>query len=315
MSDQEKLKARAAEYVLSFIQDNMIIGLGTGSTVKYFLQGLLKKIHNDHLKNIKGIPSSRQTENIARELNIPLTSFDEHQTVDITVDGADEVDPNLDLIKGHGGALTREKIVACASARMIVIVDESKLVSRLGDRFTIPVEIVKFGWRVTCDRLENLTECFAEIKMQADAQGLCSKENFLKILDTEVQRACRYRASLALCLMKVNFNEDETVADNPVKEGIVNALGESFAREIRSWDSLSRFGRKTFALLMPQSSREEAQNLCNRLQRIFDDSRSAGGVRSATITFGLSEMTPDGEENAADLLERAADFLAKGSPA
>jgi len=168
---------------------------------------------------------------------------------------------------------------------------------------------------VTCDRLENLTECFAEIKMQADAQGLCSKENFLKILDTEVQRACRYRASLALCLMKVNFNEDETVADNPVKEGIINALGESFAREIRSWDSLSRFGRKTFALLMPQSSREEAQNLCNRLQRIFDDRRSASAVRSATITFGLSEMTPDGEENAADLLERAADFLAKGSPA
>jgi ribose 5-phosphate isomerase A len=168
MSDQEKLKARAAEHVLSLIHDDMIIGLGTGSTAKYFLHGLAAKIQNGELKNIKGIPSSRQTEKIANELHIPLTSFDEHQTLDITIDGADEVDPDFNLIKGGGGALLREKIMAQASTRFVVIIDESKYSDRLGTLFFVPVEVLPYALPL---ELKFLKELGAEINIRQLENG------------------------------------------------------------------------------------------------------------------------------------------------
>lgn len=156
MSDQEKLKAQAGEYAVKLIRNNMIVGLGTGSTVKYFLQALANKIRNGELENIKGIPSSLQTEAISIDLQIPLTTYHEYQTLDITVDGADEVDPDFNLIKGCGGALLREKIMAQASKRFVIIIDESKYSAKLGTKFAVPVEILPYAMPLEMKYLKDL---------------------------------------------------------------------------------------------------------------------------------------------------------------
>ena len=122
----------------------MRLGLGTGSTVAHFLRHLGARIECGDLVDIVGIPTSNRTEQAARALGIPLGTLGELGSLDVTVDGADEVDPALNLIKGLGGALLREKMVAQASARFVVIVDDAKLVSRLGERAPVPVEVVTF---------------------------------------------------------------------------------------------------------------------------------------------------------------------------
>jgi len=119
------------------LRDGMVVGLGSGSTASIFIRELGKS----RLK-ILGIPTSEESQRIAREVGVPLTSFEEHPDIDVTVDGADEVSPQLDLIKGLGGALVREKIVAHASGRVVIIVDESKMVERLGSKTAIPVEVI-----------------------------------------------------------------------------------------------------------------------------------------------------------------------------
>ena len=126
----------------------MCLGLGTGSTVAFFLLFLAERLNRGGLRNVVGVPTSLRTAREARELGIPLTSLAEHPTLDLTVDGADEVDPHLNLIKGLGGALLREKMVAQASARLAIMVDESKVVTSLGEKSPIPVEVVQFGWEV-----------------------------------------------------------------------------------------------------------------------------------------------------------------------
>jgi ribose 5-phosphate isomerase A len=134
----------------------MVVGLGTGSTAGLFLSALGRRISEERLR-ISGIPTSDQTAALARGLKIPLTSFAEHIQIDLTVDGADEIEAGtLYLIKGHGGALLREKIVAAASKRMVVVVDESKLSERLGSLVSVPVEVVQFGWEATQRRLSEL---------------------------------------------------------------------------------------------------------------------------------------------------------------
>jgi ribose 5-phosphate isomerase A len=134
----------------------MVVGLGTGSTAGLFLSALGRRISEERLR-ISGIPTSDQTAELARGLKIPLTSFAEHIQIDLTVDGADEIEAGtLYLIKGHGGALLREKIVAAASKRMVVVVDESKLSERLGSLVSVPVEVVQFGWEATQRRLSEL---------------------------------------------------------------------------------------------------------------------------------------------------------------
>jgi ribose 5-phosphate isomerase A len=135
MSDD--LKKQAALAALEEIRDGMIVGLGSGSTASLFIRELGKAG-----LRILGIPSSEESRLIAEESGVRLTTFSEHPTIDVTVDGADEVSPTLDLIKGLGGALVREKIVAYASNRVVIIVDESKLVERLGMKTAIPVEVI-----------------------------------------------------------------------------------------------------------------------------------------------------------------------------
>jgi ribose 5-phosphate isomerase A len=138
------LKQEAARRAMDFVRDGMVLGLGSGSTAGFFLEMLGKRLQSGDLQGIQGVPTSQKTAAHARDLGIPLTDLAEHSRLDLVVDGADEVDPQLDLIKGLGHALLREKILEIHAARFLVIVDESKLVERLGTRGPLPVEVVQF---------------------------------------------------------------------------------------------------------------------------------------------------------------------------
>ncbi|MGE5612613.1 MAG: ribose-5-phosphate isomerase RpiA [Bacillota bacterium] len=142
------LKERAAEAAVAFVQSGMILGLGTGSTANCFLQSLANALNTGKLRNIRGVPTSRHSEEYARQLGIPLATLVECPNPDLTVDGCDEVDPHVDLIKGLGGALLREKIVAQNSKRLIIIADSTKRVPVLGSRHPLPVEVAVFGHEV-----------------------------------------------------------------------------------------------------------------------------------------------------------------------
>ena len=137
----------AAEQAAERVLPGMRIGLGTGSTVAHLLDVLGERQGRGELDGVVGVPTSVGTAERARELGIALAELDRAQPLDLTIDGADEVDPGLDLIKGLGGALLREKMVAEASGALIIMVDESKLVGRLGERAPLPVEVTRFGWR------------------------------------------------------------------------------------------------------------------------------------------------------------------------
>ena len=154
MASPDDMKRKAAEGALAFVKPGMVLGLGTGSTARHFLDGVARLVQEG--MDLKGVPTSFATAEVAKELGIPLTSLEERTRPDLCVDGADEVDPKLDLIKGLGGALFRETIDAAASKKFIVIVDESKLVPRLGSKSPVPVEVHPFGWRVAADALQAL---------------------------------------------------------------------------------------------------------------------------------------------------------------
>ena len=128
MTTQDELKQKAAFKAVEFVESGMVVGLGSGSTTEFAIKRIAERLKGDELNNIVGIPSSIRTEKLAQELGVPLVGFETHQEIDATIDGADEVDPELNLIKGGGGALLREKILAQASRRNIIIVDKSKLV-------------------------------------------------------------------------------------------------------------------------------------------------------------------------------------------
>ncbi len=153
--DAYELKRAAAARALDYVQDGMKLGLGTGSTAEVFLELLAERVRSG--LRIVGTPTSERTAEKARALKIPLDDLDALGRLDLTVDGADEADMNLDLIKGGGGALLREKIVAASSFRMVVIADESKLVHRLG-AFPLPVEVVAFGHGTTGARIAAVTQ-------------------------------------------------------------------------------------------------------------------------------------------------------------
>lgn len=159
--DREELKKLAGEEALKHIEEGMIVGLGTGSTIEYTLRKLGHMVRDGF--KIKGIPTSIHTKRIAKEENIPLTNLDENPIIDVTIDGADEVDSNLSLIKGGGGALVREKIIAFNSKRVIIVIDDSKIVKALGIDFPLPVEVVKFGWTSTKKTLEEFG-CEVELR-------------------------------------------------------------------------------------------------------------------------------------------------------
>ncbi|MEO9863668.1 MAG: ribose-5-phosphate isomerase RpiA [Yoonia sp.] len=147
LSPIDKAKFVAAKRAAQFVQSGMKVGLGTGSTAAWLVQCLGERVRDEGLA-IKGIPTSSRTAQLARDVGIDVISLDEAQTLDLTIDGADEYDGKLNLIKGGGGALLQEKIVATASERMVVIADASKRVETLG-AFPLPVEVIPFGWQTT----------------------------------------------------------------------------------------------------------------------------------------------------------------------
>jgi len=154
MLTQEEMKRAAAEVSLSYVRPGMVLGLGTGSTARHVLEGVARLVREG--ADLRGVPTSLATAEAAKLLGIPLTSLEEHPELDLAIDGADEVDPALNLIKGMGGALFREKIVAAAAKTFIVVVDGSKVVRRLGTQAPVPVEVHPFGWRTAIRPLETL---------------------------------------------------------------------------------------------------------------------------------------------------------------
>ena len=152
--DTAHYKQQAAERALEFVRDGQIVGLGTGSTAEQATRGLARRMQ--HGLRITGVPTSEATTRLARELGIPLRDLNDVDAIDVTIDGADEVDPFFHLIKGGGGAHTREKLVARATRLEVIVVDSGKLVRRLGEAFPLPVEVLPFGWRTAQRGLEAL---------------------------------------------------------------------------------------------------------------------------------------------------------------
>lgn len=155
-SDVDRFKRLAAERAVESIQPGMVVGLGSGSTAAWVVRRLAALRGEGRLTDVVGVPTSVGTETLARSLGVPLSTLEEHPVLDLTLDGADEVDPELRLIKGGGGALLREKIVAQASRRVLIVVDAAKLSPRLGTRWPVPVEVLPFGWRSQALFLEGL---------------------------------------------------------------------------------------------------------------------------------------------------------------
>lgn len=165
--DREALKRQAGEAAAALVRSGMVVGLGTGSTVRYTIEAIGRRVQAGEL-DVVGIPTSRASEELARRVGVPLSDLDHHPKVDLTIDGADELDPMLRLIKGGGGALAREKVVARASRRMVVVADAAKKVAHLGSTFPLPVEILAFGRRPIQEHLE---EMGAVVRLRADATG------------------------------------------------------------------------------------------------------------------------------------------------
>jgi len=155
MTDQTALKRAVATKALEYVQDGMKLGLGSGSTAEIFVEMLAPRVRGG--EKLLCVPTSERTAALARKVGLTMASLDDLAPLDLTIDGADEADRNLDLIKGGGGMLLREKIVAAASRRMVVIADESKMVPRLG-RFPLPVEVVEFGHKTTAARLSKVLD-------------------------------------------------------------------------------------------------------------------------------------------------------------
>ncbi len=179
-TDINKQKYLAAAAAVDAVQSGMIVGLGSGSTATFMIQEIGDRLRDGRLRDIIGLPSSEKSAQQARSLDIPLSTLEKKPAIDLTIDGADEIDPNLDLIKGLGGSLLREKIIASASKRFIIISDQRKLVDRLGTRAPLPVEVIPFARQPVDDFLKSLG-CKPVIR-QKDGQTFITDEGNI-ILD------------------------------------------------------------------------------------------------------------------------------------
>ena len=186
----DKAKFVAAKRAVDFVEDGMRVGLGTGSTAAWLVKMLGELVRDENLR-FKAVPTSTRTAQLAREVGIDVYELGDVKWLDLTIDGADEFDPNLNLIKGGGGALLQEKIVATASDQMVVISDASKSVDMLG-AFPLPVEVVKFGWETTKELIEealsniNVLGHVATLRMQNDGPYITDEGHF--ILDLHLKR-------------------------------------------------------------------------------------------------------------------------------
>jgi len=180
----EALKERAARAAVEYVKDGYIVGLGTGSTARYVVLAL-----GGHVKaglKIRGVPTSRETAELAKQQGIPLIDQDNAWIIDVAIDGADQVDPNFNLIKGGGGALLKEKIVAASARQFIVMVDHTKRVPVLGGSFPLPIEVVPFGWGSTAREIEALTKSRVVLREQNGAPFKTESGNL--IVDVHIDR-------------------------------------------------------------------------------------------------------------------------------
>jgi len=178
------LRQMAAARAVELVHSGMVVGLGTGSTARYAIEIIGQRLHDGTLLSIVGIPTSSGTVRIATEAGIPLTTLREHPSIDLTIDGADEVDPDLRMIKGQGGALLHEKIVARASRREVIIADDSKLVQVLGTKAPLAVEVVPFGWPTYLDAIRGLG-CEPVLRLAGEHPYMTDEGNY--ILDCRFQ--------------------------------------------------------------------------------------------------------------------------------
>ena len=196
LTEQEEFKRAAADKALELVQDGMLLGLGSGSTVRYFTEGVGRLVAEG--MKVRGVPTSRATAELAAEHGIPIV-LELVGQIDVAVDGADEVDEALSLIKGRGGALFREKLVAAASRRFVVVVDESKVVKQLGVG-VLPVEVLPFLWRTTAHRLASLG---TSLRVRGGEEAPYVTDNGNLILDLTVDGGIRDPAGFADELKKI----------------------------------------------------------------------------------------------------------------
>ena len=206
MSQQDEQKKKSALAAAELVESGMVVGLGTGSTATYLIDELGRRRREEGL-DIVGIPTSEATARRAVAAGVPLSTLDGHPSIELTIDGADEVDPQFRLIKGHGGALLREKIVAAASRRMVVVVDESKLVERLGNHLAIPVEVIPFGCRAVVQRIENL-DATAHLRVVAETDQPLVTDSGNWILD------CQFGAIADPAELEARLNNMPGVVEN-----------------------------------------------------------------------------------------------------
>ena len=183
MSWREDAKRRVALEAVKRVRDGSVIGLGSGSTVAYAIRELGRRVREENLR-ILGVPSSYKTFLLAVECGVPLTTLNEHPLLDLDIDGADQIDGELNLIKGMGGALTREKIVAAASKRLIVIADETKLASSLGEGQLLPIEVLPFALPLVADRIRRIGGK-PKLRERKDSSGPYVTDNGNFILDVD----------------------------------------------------------------------------------------------------------------------------------
>ncbi len=184
----EKCKQAAAREALKYIQDNQVVGLGSGSTMKYFVKYLAEKVRRGELRNIEVVPTSHDIELLATELGLKVRQPQHYQEIDIAVDGADEVDPELNLLKGGGAALTREKIVDSMARQVIIIVDYRKLVDRLCTRHPLPIEVLPQAVKYVMKRVSEVIPCKdMRLREGTGKVGPVVTDNGNLILDIEPQ--------------------------------------------------------------------------------------------------------------------------------
>ncbi|EFN57894.1 hypothetical protein CHLNCDRAFT_34303 [Chlorella variabilis] len=204
--DQDELKKQAAWKAVEYVKSGMVVGLGTGSTAAFAVDRIGSLLKSGELTDIVGVPTSVRTYEQAKSLGIPLATLDEQPKLDVAIDGADEVDPQLDVVKGRGGALLREKMVEMASAKFVCIVDDSKLVEGLGgSKLAMPVEIVQFCHKYTLARLQALPEvagCVAKLRMEGDAPYVTDNSNYIVDLYFETPIPDSQAASAAILALE-----------------------------------------------------------------------------------------------------------------
>jgi ribose 5-phosphate isomerase A len=223
MANMDTLKQMAAIEAVKLIESGMVVGLGTGSTATFAVAALGEQVSKG--LQITGIPTSERTANQAESLGIPLGDFATHSHIDLTIDGADEVEiGTLNLIKGLGGALLREKIVASASQKLVIIVDESKLVEHLGVKTAVPVEVVPFGWQATQGKLEKLG---ATVELRMNGETIFTTDGGHYILD------CQFGAIAIPALLESQIAQTVGVVESGLFIGMTSQVIVAGASGIR----------------------------------------------------------------------------------